>query len=131
MGISMLIGLVIAFFVYNDAQRRGQAFFTSVLWAVGSVAMPIIVVPLYLLIGRKVSVGDKRNTGSGTDIIDVEATVVEETVPCPMCGRMVQEDFKVCPYCSHTLHPKCHSCGQDLNREWKVCPNCQAQVDRK
>jgi len=129
MGISMLIGLVVAFFVYSDAQKRGQSFFNSLLWAVGSAAMPIVIVPLYLLLGRKVSPVDKRN--SDPDIIDIEATVVEDTVPCPMCGKKVSEDFLVCPYCSHTLKPICQSCGQEVNREWKICPHCQAPINLK
>lgn len=129
MGLSMLIGLIVAFFVYNDAQKRGHSFFTSLLWTVGSVAMPIVIVPLYLLFGRKVTLKDKRN--SDPDIIDIEATVVEETVPCPMCGKKVGEDFLICPYCSHTLKPVCPSCGQEVNRECKICPHCQAKVDIK
>jgi RNA polymerase subunit RPABC4/transcription elongation factor Spt4 len=129
MGLSMLIGLAAAFFVYSDAQKRGRSFFTSLLWAVGSAAMPIVIIPLYLVIGRKVNLADKRDADS--DVIDIEATVVEDTVPCPMCGKKVGEDFLVCPYCSHTLKPTCKSCGQEVNRECKICPHCQAQINPK
>ncbi len=129
MGLSMLIGLVVAFFIYNDAQKRGHSFLTSLLWTVGSVAMPIVVVPLYLVLGRRVNVSNKRD--SDPDIIDIEATVVEETIPCPMCGSKVQENFLVCPYCSHTLKPKCQSCGKEFPRDEKNCPSCQAKTDQK
>lgn len=130
MGLSMLIGLMAAFFVYSDAQKRGHSFLNSLLWAVGSAAMPIVIVPLYLLLGRKVhNLPSRRN--SDPDIIDIEATVVEDTVPCPMCGKKVGEDFLVCPYCGHTLRPICKSCGQEVKREYKTCPNCQAPIDPK
>ena len=65
------------------------------------------------------------------DIIDIEATVVEDMIHCPMCGRKVKEDFVTCPYCSHTLKPKCQSCGQALKREWNTCPHCQAAAPNK
>lgn len=129
MGLSMLIGLIVAFFIYNDAQKRGHSFLTSLLWTVGSVAMPIVVVPLYLILGRRANISNKRD--SDPDIIDIEATVVEETIPCPMCGSKVQETFLVCPYCSHTLKPKCQSCGNELKRDEKNCPYCQAKTDHK
>ena len=130
MGLSMLIGLVAAFFVYSDAQKRGNSFFASLLWAVGSAAIPIVIVPLYLLLGRKANNLPGRRD-SDPDIIDIEATVVEDTVPCPMCAKKVGEDFLVCPYCGHTLRPICKSCGQEVSRECKTCPNCQAQIDPK
>jgi len=129
MGINMLIGLIAAYFIYNDAKKLGQPFFTSLLWAVASIPMPIVIVPLYLLLGRKPNIDRQRN--ADPDIIDIEATVVEETTPCPMCGSKVQESFLVCPYCKHTLQLKCQSCGNEIERESKVCPYCQAQIDYK
>ena len=130
MGMGMLIGLVISFFIFNDSRGRGHAFPISLLWAIGSVFMPIIVAPLYLIVGRKAAgLQEKRN--QDPNIIDIEATVVEETVDCSMCGSKVQEDLLVCPHCNHTLKPKCKSCGQEMNREWKICPRCQTQADFK
>lgn len=128
MGIGMLIGLVISFFIFNDSRERGHAFPTSLLWAAGSAFMPIIIVPLYLIVGRKTGLREKPRD---PNIIDIEATVVEETVNCSMCGNTVQEDLLVCPHCNHTLKPKCKSCGQELSREWKICPRCQTQADIK
>jgi DNA-directed RNA polymerase subunit RPC12/RpoP len=129
MGPSMLVGIIVAFFIYNDAQKRGHTFFSSLLWTVGSVAMPIIIVPLYLMIGRRRNVSDTRD--SDPSIIDIEATVVEDTIPCPMCASKVQESFLVCPYCSHTLRPTCPSCGKKLERDEKICSTCQAETGQK
>jgi hypothetical protein len=129
MGMIMhLIGLVIAYLVFKDSRSRGHAFVTSVLWAVGCVAMAVVIAPLYLIVGRNAG---SRQRPRDPDIIDIEATVVEDTVNCSMCGNKVQEDLIVCPHCHHTLKPKCKSCGQELSREWKICPRCQTRADFK
>lgn len=126
---SLLIGILAGFFVYNDARGRGKDFFSALLWGVGSAVMPIVMIPLYLFIGRKPSLEGRKDPKD--DIIDIEATVVEDLIHCPMCGRKVKEDFVTCPYCSHTLKPKCQSCGQALKREWNTCPHCQAAAPNK
>lgn len=126
--ISFLIAFIAAYWVYNDARGRGHDLGSALLWSVGTLAMLIIVLPLYLLLGRKPRV---KSPKSGPDIIDVEATVVGETVRCTMCGGKVKEDFKICPYCGYTLKPTCRSCGRALERGWKNCPYCQAPTEEK
>lgn len=126
--ISFLIAFIAAYWVYNDARGRGHDLGSALLWSIGTLAMLIIVLPLYLLLGRKPRM---KSPQSGPDIIDVEATVVGETVRCTMCGGKVKEDFKICPYCGYTLKPTCRSCGRELERGWKNCPYCQAPTEEK
>jgi len=124
----MTFGLVIAFiaaiWVYSDARGRGYASLPAILWSLGTFLLLIVVLPLYLLIGRRQQPAAPRRRES--PIIDVEASVVEDMINCPMCGRQVKEDFNVCPYCGYSLRPKCASCGSEVRREWQTCPNCQA-----
>ncbi|MEG6584152.1 double zinc ribbon domain-containing protein [Dendrosporobacter sp. 1207_IL3150] len=125
--LSFLIALLAAFWVYKDAKSRGQSKNTALLWAVGTLAMLIVFLPLYLLFGRRKP--EMRRNDEKT--IDVEATVIEDSISCPMCASKVKDDFKVCPYCSYTLQPKCEQCGHELKREWKACPNCQTPNSNK
>ncbi|MCM0758492.1 zinc ribbon domain-containing protein [Sporomusa sphaeroides DSM 2875] len=127
MTLSLLIGAIAAYWVYNDARGRGHDLTTALLWSVGTLAALYIFLPLYLLLGRKQPVPSKRIE----EVIDVEAVPVEETIKCPMCARRVKDDFKMCPYCGFSLKPACTSCGQELNREWRVCPYCQTPADTK
>ncbi len=128
--ISLLIGLAAAYWVFNDAKGRGHESGTAILWAVGTFAMMVIFLPLYLIFGRKAPPMRKTNS-CDENVIDVEATVVEDAVNCQMCGGKVKEDFNICPYCGYTLKPKCENCGQELRRDWKVCPNCQTPAAKK
>ncbi len=127
MTVSLLIGAIAAYWVYNDARGRGHDLGTTLLWTAGTMFALIIFLPLYLLLGRKPSMKPYRNQ----DIIDVEATPIEETIKCPMCSGRVKEEFKLCPYCGFTLKPTCSSCGKELNREWRVCPYCQTPAEGK
>ena len=58
-------------------------------------------------------------------VIELEA---EETHPCPNCQRMINGEFKSCPFCMASLRPTCVSCGQDLKTEWRMCPYCATIV---
>lgn len=127
MSLHFLIGVIAAYWVYNDARGRGHELGTRLLWSVGTIFAIYIFLPLYLLFGRKPAMKPYRNQ----EIIDIEALPIEETVKCPMCAGRVKEEFKHCPYCGFSLKPACSSCGKELNREWRVCPYCQTSADAK
>ena len=129
--ITFIIGFIAAYWVYNDARGRGHELGTALLWSLGTLAMIFVFLPLYLLFGRKPRMTAAGRPQSRDDVIDVEATPVEETVYCPMCASKVKETYKACPHCGHTLKPRCESCGRELNREWRVCPYCEAPAPHK
>ncbi len=43
---------------------------------------------------------------------------------CPSCGKGVEEEFIICPYCQAKLKAKCAKCGQLLEENWVACPYC-------
>lgn len=124
-----VIGALVAIWVYNDAKKYGYSMLAALLWAVGNIAMVPIFFPAYLIFGRKPVMRSNRKLEE--DIIEIDAEFVECTVDCPMCGRKVQEDYKLCPYCGFTLKPTCNKCGMELQRDWKACPTCQTPITGK
>lgn len=126
--IGLVIAFIAAYWVYNDARGRGHDLGYALLWSLGTLAMLIVFLPLYLVVGRKPKTVSERKD---VTVIDVDAVPVEDAFNCPMCGSKVKDDYKVCPYCSYTLKPKCQSCGQELSRDWKTCPYCQAPTAPK
>ncbi len=52
---------------------------------------------------------------------------IEERELCPGCGRKVQQDFILCPYCHTKLKKVCNSCGRLLHLSWEICPYCGAE----
>lgn len=55
---------------------------------------------------------------------------------CPRCKRVLEEEWKACPYCGRRLIsadelllPKaCPQCKRVLKAEWKACPYCATNV---
>jgi RNA polymerase subunit RPABC4/transcription elongation factor Spt4 len=43
---------------------------------------------------------------------------------CPSCGREVEEDFDICPYCNSPLKKSCPSCKRGIEPDFVVCPYC-------
>ncbi|MGI6093368.1 MAG: double zinc ribbon domain-containing protein [Negativicutes bacterium] len=127
--IGFIVAFLAAFWVYNDAKQRGHDIGTAILWSLGTLAMLVVFLPLYLLFGRKPQLKKNRQD---SDIIDVEATVTTDSyLTCTMCGKNVKDEFNVCPYCGFTLKPECKNCGQHLSRDNKYCPTCQTPTDLK
>ena len=126
--ILLALSALAGYWVFSDSKGRGHTMSMTLLWTGGTLFIPYVFLPLYLLFGRKAPVVTKRQD---PEIVDIEATPVEDLIHCPMCASKVKEEFKACPYCAFTLKPACQSCGKELNREWKTCPYCEAPAAPK
>jgi predicted amidophosphoribosyltransferase len=58
-----------------------------------------------------------------------ESTVESEgAVGCPECGKAVEGDWQVCPYCGAKLASVCPECGKGTEPDWVACPYCGATL---
>lgn len=99
--IAVIISLpiVVAVYVYRDANRRGM---NAILWTlVAAIAPALIGLIVYLLVRSDYS-----------------------NLRCPMCDTLVKEPFVVCPKCGTKLRPSCPNCAMPVEPDWKVCPKC-------
>jgi RNA polymerase subunit RPABC4/transcription elongation factor Spt4 len=48
--------------------------------------------------------------------------------PCPTCGREIELDFVICPYCRTQFARRCRACQRWLRLGWRVCPYCAEEV---
>jgi RNA polymerase subunit RPABC4/transcription elongation factor Spt4 len=132
-GLFLLLGACAAYWVYGDARKRGQDKKTAALWSfgamlasLGALQLLLLYMVVYFLMGRRVKAVSRQD-----DVIDIEATPVEDTVMCRMCAHTVNKDDVTCPHCGYTLRPKCEGCGQELSREWRTCPYCEKPASGK
>lgn len=84
--------------VYRDAAKRGM---DPWLWATVAVFVPhLIGVILYLVVRHTI-----KNV-------------------CINCGKGIQKDYKICPYCGQKQEMACSNCKKTVSRDWSVCPYC-------
>ena len=123
MSFSILIGALVAPWVYRDAKKKwGYSRNTALLWALATVVSFYIVIPVYFIFGRKLQM--VKSTPTDTSTIEGEAVDVSEKADCPMCASKVPVSFEKCPHCGYTLKFVCSKCGRDIKRDWKTCPYC-------
>lgn len=92
----------IGFYVYHDAKKRGMDAF---MWTIISVFIPYFIGFLIYIIAR----GENKKR-------------------CPVCGRPVDYQYKVCPFCGTELKHKCPYCGKDVSPDWNICPYCSNKL---
>jgi RNA polymerase subunit RPABC4/transcription elongation factor Spt4 len=106
----LILGIVIVFWVYRDAERRGMS---GVLWALLVLVGNIIGLIIYLIV---------RNEEFPRRISD------EPIQSCPSCGKAVPQHFAFCPHCGARLKTVCPNCDKTVSSDWKVCPYCGQQL---
>lgn len=113
LGIWGLIQIGLAVWVGLDAHRRGSNGF---LWGLLVFFTPVVGLIVYLILAPSLA---QRN---GATVAVPPPAAAPASIACPSCGQALQEEFKVCPYCSFSL--RCKQCDQPVRSGWKVCPYC-------
>lgn len=88
-----LIGLIIAFFiaiwVFSDAKERGKTGGVAFLWFLGTFAILIIFLPLWLIVRPK-----KQS----------EVMIIDKPKLCVHCGKYYESDPSFCPNCGKPIN---------------------------
>lgn len=101
--ICIMLPVLIAYFVYQDAKTRGM---DAVLWALVAALTPSLIGVIIYLVVR----------GNYT------------TNVCAKCGNPAKEQFINCPSCGAGLKLLCDSCGCAVEADWKLCAHCGTQL---
>jgi len=52
--------------------------------------------------------------------------------PCKYCGKLIEPDANVCPFCGK-VNPigllRCPKCEYPIQKDYKVCPNCGLKLE--
>jgi hypothetical protein len=122
--ILAVIWLALIYWTYADARRRiqdpllvGSATLTSVFPFLGTLIYMIVRPPEYL--------DDVHERD--LEIQAAEARLAQIGLhTCPFCDYEVEREFVRCPNCLRKLKDPCASCGRPLDPDWKICPYCEA-----
>jgi hypothetical protein len=122
----VVIWLALVYWTYADARRRiadpmliGCATAASLFPFVGTVVYMIVRPPEYL--------DDVRERELEMQAAEARLAEVGYHL-CPHCDFEVDKDFLRCPSCMRKLKDPCRTCGRPLDPNWKICPYCETEV---
>lgn len=127
-GYVVLLWVATAYFVLRDARSR-SASLTFALFALVLGFIPPFLGPLVYLVVRPPRTLDEERAIALEEqtLLDIDRGV-SPTRSCPSCGRDIETDFVVCPYCRTQFARRCQSCERVLRLGWAVCPYCAEEV---
>jgi len=88
--IPFLIGVVLAIWIYKDANKRGKE---GILWAILMIVLTLILNFFGILLITIVWIAIRPPIGG-------EPRITPSDRRCQNCGRLIPEDALVCPYCA-------------------------------
>jgi ribosomal protein L40E len=119
----------IAWRIQNDALKRGFGRTSANFWGVGTVFLPFIFIPLYLVFKR----------AAPGYIVDKEMKPGTTTL-CPHCGEMNPKDAVRCSKCEREMSlevletlglKQCPNCGEMNPTDAEYCKKCKQVVGFK
>jgi len=109
--ILLVIWIMVIFWVYRDAERRGL---NGLLWALLVFIGNLIALIIYLIIRT-----ERAPNGN-----------VVASKNCPHCEKSISGGYTYCPHCGKSLKNLCPKCEKEVNKEWVVCPHCSTKLKK-
>ena len=133
-GVVALVGYVAvlwvatAYFVWRDARRRSESPTFHLLSLLLGFLPPFLGALVYLVIRPPRTLDEERAFAlEEQSLRELDADPVAMR-PCPSCGKAIEAEFIVCPYCRTQFARRCHGCDRVLRLGWAVCPYCAEEV---
>lgn len=122
--------VAVAFWVVRDARRRSESWFFATFAGLLGLFLPFIGVLIYVVVRPPRTLDEERALMLEEQALQ-EGEPLDATPssrPCPTCGREIEPEFVICPYCRTQFARRCGSCGKWLRLGWHVCPYCAEEV---
>ena len=122
----VVVWLALVYWTYADARRRVED--TMLVWCATAASLfPYVGTIVYMIVRPPEFLEDVRERE--LEMQSAEARLAQLGFHlCPHCDYEVERDFLRCPSCLRKLKDPCAECGRPLDPEWKVCPYCEAEV---
>ncbi len=122
-----LFWVALAFHVVRDARRRSTSKSFQLLATLLGFVPPFFGAVIYLMV-RPPQTLDEERALALEERAFLDPAGDEPPRPCPNCGRDIDTDFIVCPYCCTQFARRCGSCSRNLRLGWSVCPYCAEEI---
>ena len=124
----VILYLAIAYWALKDARSRSDSVGLHYFALFINLLVPLLGLLVYLLVRPGSSLVERRALELEAEAL-TQGSDVEEGRPCPACGREIEKDFVLCPYCNTRFAKRCPSCHRAVRLGWSLCPYCAEDLD--
>jgi RNA polymerase subunit RPABC4/transcription elongation factor Spt4 len=122
-----LLWIALAFWMVRDARRRTPSIIFGIFAFVIGLGLPFIGALIYLVVRPPLTIDEERALALEEQAL-TELPDETGSRPCPTCGRDIESEFVICPYCRTQFARRCLSCQRWLRLGWRICPYCAAEI---
>lgn len=125
LGGAYLIALwfVLVVWTFRDIESRSKNVITQIASTMLVVFFYVPGFLLYWLLRPKETLDEAYQRSLEEEYLLQD---LQELPLCPHCHHYVEDDYQLCPHCNTQLKDNCHSCGRLVDLQWSVCPYCAA-----
>ena len=124
---AIVVWLALVWYTYADARRRLEDRLLVRTATVAALIFPLIGTVVYVIVRPPEYLEDRLERE-----LEMEAAAARlasaDFRACPHCEEMVGSSYLSCPHCMSKLRDPCGSCGRPLDPDWLICPYCEAEI---
>ena len=124
---AIVVWLALVWYTYADARRRLEDRLLVRTATVAALIFPLIGTVVYVIVRPPEYLEDRLERE-----LEMEAAAARlasaDFRACPECEAMVGSSYLRCPHCMSKLRDPCGSCGRPLDPDWLLCPYCEAAI---
>lgn len=120
----VLLWLASAYWAYRDLQSRTANPIAPYLAAVFIILFTPFLFVFGVLLYRLIRPQDTVEEANERALAQEAMLREMQTQHCQTCGRRVEPDWLICPYCRGRLRTLCPACDRVYELDWAVCAWC-------
>ncbi len=124
---AIVIWLALVWYTFTDARRRLEDKLLIRSATVAALIFPLIGTVVYVIVRPPEYIDDRIERE-----LEMEAAAARlasaDYQACPHCEEIVAGQFLRCPHCMRKLRDACVACGKPLDPDWLLCPYCESEI---
>ena len=124
-----VLWLALAYWALKDARSRSDNVAFHLVAMGLNLVFPLLGLVVYVLIRPTMTLVEERALELEAEALAGPPPDLEDIRPCPACGRDIEKEFVLCPYCHTRFAKRCPSCRRSVRLGWTLCPYCAASLE--
>jgi len=123
----LLLWLAVIVWVYRDISSRTRDLLARISAIIWSIICPFLGLPIYFVLRPSRSLLDEYESSLTREAILADLNF---DISCPDCNRLINSDWRFCPFCQTELKKECLNplCDSFLDFSWNACATCGTNV---